>query len=125
MANENNGCENIENRAGTWNDGRGTRAMYFLCESSTWESEMEFQYVGCYHDAAEDGTRNSDGSPRRSLNGVNQALVTFTNGNTADPYFQMGPDASPAKCGILLCGGAPLLSLRRAFVQSRPSVLVQ
>jgi hypothetical protein len=40
-ANHNNGCENIENRAGSWNDGGGTNPMYFICESSTWESEME------------------------------------------------------------------------------------
>jgi hypothetical protein len=35
---------------------------------------------------------------------VNQAGVTFTNGNTADPYFQLGADASPAKCAELCQG---------------------
>lgn len=97
-ANHNNGCENIENRAGTWNDGSGTNPMYFICEDSSWEPEIEYTYVGCYHDGAEDGTQNADGSPRRSFNGVNEAGAVFTNGNTADPYFQLGDDASPARC---------------------------
>ena len=42
-ANENNGCENVENRAGSWNDGAGTRPLFFLCESNTYTSETTFE----------------------------------------------------------------------------------
>ena len=108
-ANENNGCENVENRAGSWNDGAGTRPLFFLCESNTYTSETTFEYVGCYHDLSEE--LSHEPGFQRSMNGLNEAGVVFTNGETQDPYFQLGENGTPTECADL-CQGFRYMGLQ-------------
>ena len=101
VASANNGCEGLETRDGKWNDVSGTDLSYFLCESNTYHSEMEFQYLGCY----QDGTDCQDrGSGCRDMNGIQASAGQDAETMNSDPFFSMGTEGTPAKCAELCAG---------------------
>eukprot|EP01052_Picozoa_sp_SAG31_P068350 SAG31_NODE_27160_length_430_cov_1.087613_1_plen_130_part_01 len=78
--------------AGEWNDNQemgdgGNSPEFPLCQTATFNDEIESHYLGCYVD-----------SPQRDMQGM-QAVV----GGDME-YFDMGDEASPAKCAELCAG---------------------
>ena len=91
-ANQQNGCETAEFRDGEWNDNGnggdgGNNPEYPLCQSATFNDEIESTFVGCYIDSAD-----------RDMQGLQAAV------GGDQEYFEMGDDASAAACAERCAG---------------------